>query len=74
MKRPQMANIESRPHRVAYSIKEARQLLGGISQATIYKLIGRGELRTFRVGRRRFVGADAIADYIRDAECETETV
>lgn len=63
---------ESMPHRAAYTIKEARQLLGGIAPATIYGLIRRGELRTFRVGRRRFVGADAIDEYIRTAERETE--
>lgn len=55
-------------HRAAYSVAEARQLLGGIAQPTIYALIRRGELRTFRVGRRRFVSGEAIRDYIAAAE------
>ena len=67
-----MTTTASLPDRAAYTIQEARQLLGGIAPATIYGLIRRGKLRTFRVGRRRFVGADAIDEYIRTAERETE--
>lgn len=58
------------PHRAAHSIRAARQLLGGIAQPTIYRLIASGKLRTFRVGRRRFVSDDAIRDYIAAAERE----
>ena len=61
------------PYRAAHTIQEARQLLGGISQATVYKLIRHGELRTFRVGRRRFVSDNAIRDYIAAAEREAAT-
>lgn len=70
MKRPQMTTTPSLPHRTraAYTVQEARQMLGGISQATFYGLVNRGELRTFRIGRRRLVSADAIADYIKGAE------
>ena len=71
MKRPQMTTTESVPRREAYPILEARQLLGGISQASIYKLINQGKLRTFRQGRRRFVSGDAITEYVEAAESET---
>ncbi len=57
-----------RPERAAYTVQEARTLLGGIAHATIYKLIDTGELRTFRIGRRRLIGVDAIRDYIARAE------
>ncbi len=56
------------PTRAAVSVAEAREMLGGIANATIYRLIGSGELRTFRVGRRRLVGVEAIQDYISHAE------
>lgn len=67
-----MTTAASLPHRAAYTIHEARHLLGGIAQATIYGLIKSGELRSFHVGRRRFVSEDAIADYIQAAEQETK--
>ena len=66
-----MTTSEPLPQRAGYSIAEARQLLGGIAPATIYGLIRRGHLRTYRVGRRRFVSADAIAEFIQSAERET---
>lgn len=56
------------PQREAYSIRETRELLGGISQATAYALIRRGELVTFRIGRRRLVGAEAIRTFIANRE------
>ena len=59
------------PHdKAAVSILEARTMLGGIAQATIYKLIDDGRLKTFCIGRRRLVGVDAIRDYITRAERE----
>ena len=58
--------------RAAYPIKEARQLLGNLSQAKFYELIRRGDLRTFQVGRRRLVAAEAIAEFIKAAERQTD--
>ena len=49
-------------------------MLGGIANGTIYRLIGDGDLRTFRVGRRRLVGVDAIHDYIAHAERNTQAI
>lgn len=39
----------------------------GIGRTMAYGLVGRGELRTVRVGRRRLVPASAIAEYIAGA-------
>lgn len=36
-------------------VAEARQVLGGISSATFYKLVQDGELRLVKIGRRSFV-------------------
>ena len=43
------------------SIPEAAEALG-IGRTAVYDLIGRGELRTLKVGRRRLVPASALAE------------
>lgn len=58
------------PAKAAVSVAEAREMLGGIANPTIYELINSRELRTFRVGRRRLVSVEAIRDYIANAERE----
>lgn len=59
---------DSNPDAAAVTIREACKVLGGISHVTVYRLINSGELRSFRVGRRRLVSIDAIHDYIASAE------
>jgi excisionase family DNA binding protein len=46
--------------RAAYSLEEARELLGGCSRSHLYRLAKRGELRLVRVGHRRLVPASEI--------------
>lgn len=53
--------------RVLYSIKEARALLGGISLGTLYKLLRSGELASVIVGCRRFISAEAISEFVKNA-------
>jgi excisionase family DNA binding protein len=43
----------------------------GVSRATLYKLINRGVLRTYRVGRGRRVTNEAIIDCVKALEAET---
>lgn len=57
--------------RELYSIKEARELLGGISRNSIYELLRSGRLPSVVLGCRRFIAAAAIADLI---EKSTTTV
>ena len=57
--------------RDAYTVPEARQRLGGISQATFYVLKNSGALRTFRVGTKRLVSRQAIQDFILKQEGES---
>ncbi len=45
------------------SVTEAADALG-IGRSALYDLIGRGEVRTLKVGRRRLVPSGAIARYI----------
>ncbi|MGW4774964.1 helix-turn-helix domain-containing protein [Nocardia sp. NPDC004278] len=42
---------------------EVRKLIP-IGRSKYYELIGSGELRSVKIGRRRFVTEQAIADYI----------
>lgn len=61
--------------RELYSIEDARFLLGGIARKTIYDLLSYGELASVVIGRRRFIPAAAIANFIdarttRDAPSE----
>ena len=53
--------------KLAYAVPEAADLLG-IGYVKLYELIRRGELETFRVGRRRLCSAAAIQRYIERQE------
>ena len=46
-----------------FTIDEAATALH-VARSTLYQLIGAGELRTIKVGRRRLVPVSAIAGYI----------
>lgn len=48
-----------------YTVQEAMELLGGISRNTIYGLMRDGRLASVPIGRRRFIPAHAIDDFIR---------
>lgn len=56
--------------RIAYNIEQAMEALD-LSRQSIYDEINEGRLRTFRVGRRRLVSAEALTDYVRDREAES---
>lgn len=53
----------------ALSIDAATEVMG-LSRPTIYREIQAGRLRTFHVGRRRYISADAIREYIAAREAE----
>lgn len=40
------------------------QALGGLGRTKVYELIASGELRTVKIGRRRFVPASAVEEYV----------
>lgn len=52
-------------NRVLYSINEARALLGGISQTTLYALLRTSELASVVIGCRRFNSKDSIAEFVK---------
>jgi excisionase family DNA binding protein len=49
------------------TIEQASDRLG-ICRANLYKLLGSGQLRSVKIGRRRLVPEQAIADFIADLE------
>ncbi len=54
------------------SVRSAAALLG-IGRTATYDAIGRGELRSLKVGRRRLIPADALAELTRNgASAELE--
>jgi len=55
-------------NRKAYTVKDARSQMGGVSQAFFYKIMKGGEIKTFKMGGRRLVSAGAIDEYIKQQE------
>lgn len=53
--------------RLAYTIDEFGKATG-IPRTTIYDLIAEEKLRTYKVGRRRYVSAAAARDFIAQME------
>lgn len=55
---------------LAYSIAQACAL-SGLGRTTIYAAIGRGELETLKIGRRRLVTAEALHAWLNSCPAET---
>ncbi|MBN3458804.1 DNA-binding protein [Mycobacterium sp. DSM 3803] len=45
-------------------IREARAHLGGIGATKLYDLIGKGELTKVNIGRRGFITARSLDEYV----------
>ena len=54
-----MSNAKPSPERRALSVAEASVAVG-LSRATLYRLIGRKQLATVKIGSRRLVPVSAI--------------
>lgn len=57
--------------RLAFGPKEAAETIGS-SRDTIDRLIERGHLKSFTVGRRRFITAEELRRFIREREEASE--
>ena len=57
---------------ISHSIPGAQKRLQFGSRQTIYNEINAGRLRSYKVGRRRFISEEACVDYIRAREAETQ--
>lgn len=56
--------IETQP---VYSMAEAFEALR-MSRATGYELVNSGRLRTYTVGRRRYISGEALIEFVRGRE------
>lgn len=52
-----------RPAKLAYTVDEAAEMLS-ISRAQAYRLIDRGDLGSFKIGRSRRVSAEQLVDFV----------
>jgi len=55
---------------LSYTISQVEDALH-CSHQTVYNEINSGRLKTFKIGRRRFVSDDALREYIKDREKAT---
>ena len=44
----------------------------GLSRTTVYELVKQGDLRTFKVGKRRLISLEAADEWRRRLEAQTE--
>lgn len=56
------------PARRLYSMREAAEQLGGITERMLFTLVMRGDVKSVRVGRRRFISAGALDIYVAQLE------
>ena len=56
---------------ITYTVEEAARALR-ISRGYLYRDITAGRLRTYQIGRRRYVSAEALQEYIRQREAEAQ--
>jgi excisionase family DNA binding protein len=55
---------------MAYSVKQARTLLGGVSHAFFYQLIKRQKIKVFKLGKRTLVSHSELQRLIHELETE----
>lgn len=57
--------IQLEEPKLSYTIKEVRKLVG-ISTATLYKILGRRELRAIKLGNRTLILARDLQEWLND--------
>lgn len=67
------ASTQRQDTRKALSLTEAAQQLG-VSRTSLYKLIGRGEVQSFKVGARNLVPVASIEAYIERQQTAPEPI
>ena len=51
-----------------HDITTVQKLLGGVSRSTVYELFASGQLKSVKVGKRRFVTNDEALRYVGSLE------
>jgi excisionase family DNA binding protein len=54
--------------RMAHSLDGGCFQLGGVSRDTLERMISRGDIKIFRIGRRRFISNEELQRFIRERE------
>lgn len=54
--------------RMAYTVKQSREQLGGISHAFFYNLIKTGQIKIFKVGNRTLISHKELQRFIADSQ------
>jgi excisionase family DNA binding protein len=54
------------------TVLEASRLLS-VNRSTVYDLMGRGELPSLRIGRRRLISTQALLDFVAEHESRKPT-
>jgi predicted DNA-binding transcriptional regulator AlpA len=49
-------------------VKDAQAVLGGISRATFYRMVEKGDLKLRKIGSRSFVRSDELTAFIDGLE------
>lgn len=62
--RTEQSPVDHGPDRLL-SIEEAAAILG-VKRTSVYRVIGAGELRSVKVGRRRLVPSSAVDEFVGD--------
>ena len=52
--------------KVALSVEEAAEYIGGIDTSTMFRILWEKKIPTYKVGRRRFVTIQDLDNYISD--------
>ncbi len=60
----------STQERIAYPIEEGFDLIG-VSRTRGYQAMATGELKTFKIGRRRMASRQALEEYVAAAEAKS---
>ena len=57
---------------ITHSVNGATKRLGFGSRQTTYNAINDGSLRSYKVGKRRFISEEACIEFVRAREAETQ--
>jgi len=50
--------------RLLHDLPETGHILGNTGRSTLYELIGKGQIKTVKIGRRTFVPHDELERYV----------
>lgn len=61
------------PQRLVYPVDEVAIQLGGMDVRTVHRKIKNGEIPSFKIGGRRFVGHDELVAFVERCRAESRS-